>query len=396
MLKRLVDNAEIKGTDDEPEPWKKVRSVVVKISGNSDDSDSDSESTTSINTSINICEICGMVFNKDSNLRRHRPTIHGDNKKLFQCPYCDYQGSRRDNTNRHQKRCHAGLDFASLIVLDDDNAQPKQPVSKTIHNPTPSMHKLNSTLTLNTDVQFRVRPGNPSNSPSNTSRGITKTVANSSLNPVNSNFTLSPAFWETVNPREPPPPCVYKLLEPMRSPAPTANLKHSVPWCATLPINQSTRHGDQSADHCRKYVDMPTLDYTTEATTTALHKNHNDLSSTTTTVGKESDATTQFLPKEPEKEQMTPPSESDEAVNLVIRTPVKDQLVEPIVPPLEPNSNIPTLQNLLRDDQFKTQLNRFVDQKMTYVLGKLNTLIASFNSSDIFSEEQKTQIENFR
>ena len=109
-----------------------------------------------------------------------------------------------------------------------------------------------------------------------------------------------------------------------------------------------------------KYLDMPRFDITEEATTTALHTKSIDRNVENTGEGKDPEATTRLLHQELEKELMDPPQDEDQALNLVQCNPLKDQLVESIVPPLEPHSKIPTLQQLLRDESSKNQLNHFI------------------------------------
>ncbi len=102
-----------------------------------------------------------MVFNKEGNLRHHSRTVHGKSKKMFQCPYCSYVSSRRDNTNCHLKR----LDFATPIAVDASTKQPARVgIHKTIHNPTDSMKPINAHLSQG-KPSFQIRPGNATNSP---------------------------------------------------------------------------------------------------------------------------------------------------------------------------------------------------------------------------------------
>ena len=102
------------------------------------------------------------------------------------------------------------------------------------------------------------------------------------------------------------------------------------------------------------------------------------------------------LSKNSVREPEDPPPEENQALNLTIHSPTKTQLVEPIIPRLEPHSNRPVLQHLLHNEVFQRQIHQCVDCKLTNVLEKLIDLISSFTASTVFNDDQKDALREFQ
>ncbi len=252
----------------------------------------------------------------------------------------------------------------------------------------------------NTDATFTIRPGHSSNSPSNTAQGKTKVQAISTAHPQSRDYLLSPEFWATIDRKEPPPPFMYELYDVPSRTKQTEDLRTSAPCCATLPI-KTTKNlctAPSTMTSSSQYVDMPSFDLATEAATGALHHhrtNNLNTCSNKNLMRKEPVATTRLLPEESAKEPRGPPLDIDQAVNLSVRSPCKLQLVELIIPQLEPTSNILALQQLLHHEPFQCQLNQCIDSKLNNMLDKLTELITSFNASSIFDDQQKQALREF-
>lgn len=54
-----------------------------------------------------VCDICGLKYSRNSNLRRHKESVHVTN--AVQCPYCTSTFTRHDNLTQHIKIIHNNL-----------------------------------------------------------------------------------------------------------------------------------------------------------------------------------------------------------------------------------------------------------------------------------------------
>ena len=56
-----------------------------------------------------VCDICGLKYSRNYNLRRHKENAHGGNVIQISCPFCPSTFSRHDNLTQHIKFIHNNL-----------------------------------------------------------------------------------------------------------------------------------------------------------------------------------------------------------------------------------------------------------------------------------------------
>ena len=60
-------------------------------------------------TSQFVCDICGLKYSRNFNLRRHKENVHAQNSESITCPQCSSTFTRNDNLKAHIKYVHNNL-----------------------------------------------------------------------------------------------------------------------------------------------------------------------------------------------------------------------------------------------------------------------------------------------
>ena len=56
-----------------------------------------------------VCDICGLKYSRNFNLRRHKENVHVQNAVTISCPFCPSTFTRQDNLTQHIKYVHNNL-----------------------------------------------------------------------------------------------------------------------------------------------------------------------------------------------------------------------------------------------------------------------------------------------